>query len=224
MLRRKGHMFIALITICILFSLGGCLNQKTALEKMYEVMEKVVKAENTFEDQQDPLVRVEQEEKELYDQIITLGMKEYDQIVKRADKALLLVDEREKLMKLETESIEKSKEQFKELYSLIKELDDEKMKKDANHLYTIMMDRYEIHHELEQSYTKALEYDKELYNLFKRKDLTLEQVENQINQINQTYEEIYKINDRFNNQTQKYNDLKLKFYKEAGFNIVNMEK
>lgn len=219
----KRRYLLSLVILCALFLISGCLNQKTTPEKMYEVMEKVVNAENAFEKQQDPLVLAEKKEKELYDKIISLGMKEFDQIVKLADEALLLVEERKKLMDLETKSIIKSKEQFVELSPYINKLEDPSMKKDAKNLYEVMMERYNLHDELEQSYSKALQYDQELYQLFKSKELTINQIEDQINKINKIYEDVYKLNEKFNEQTKKYNDLKLQFYEEAGFKIENQK-
>lgn len=215
---KKG---LAILFFSTLFLLSGCLNQKTTPEKMYDVMEKVVVAENTFKDQQDPLVSAEKKEKALYDQIINLGMKEHDKIVQLSEEALSLVEERKKLMGLETESIKKSEEVFKELSPYIKELKENSMKKDAQKLYDLMMERYSLHNKLQESYFQAIQYDKELYELFKNKELTIEQIENQLNKINIIYEEVYKINEQFNVQTEKYNELKLDFYQKAGFKIVS---
>lgn len=184
-------------------------------------MEKVVVAENTFKDQQDPLVEAEKKEKALYDQIITLGMKEHDKILELSNEALSLVEERKKLMGLETESIQKSEDVFKELAPYIKDLKEDSLKKDAQKLYDSMIERYRLHNQLQKAYLQAVEYDKELYELFKNKELTIEQIENQLNKINKMYEEVYQINEQFNGQTEKYNKLKLAFYQEAGFKIVN---
>jgi hypothetical protein len=204
-----------------LFLLSGCLNQKTTPEKMYEVMEEVVIAESAFEKQQDPLVNAEKKEKQLYDEIISLGMKEYGQIVKLTDQALLLVKERETLMASETESIEKSKEKFEKLQPYIKELEEPALKKAAKELFDVMMERYKLHDELQQSYSDALKLDKDLYQMFRNKDLSMDQLESQINQINEKYQQVYQINEKFNLNTKRYNELKLVFYKEAGFKIDN---
>jgi hypothetical protein len=204
-----------------LFLLSGCLNQKTTPEKMYEVMEEVVIAESAFEKQQDPLVNAEKKEKQLYDEIISLGMKEYGQIVKLTDQALLLVKERETLMASETESIEKSKEKFEKLQPYIKELEEPVLNKAAKELFDVMMERYKLHDELQQSYSDALKLDKDLYQMFRNKDLSMDQLESQINQINEKYQQVYQINEKFNLNTKRYNELKLVFYKEAGFKIDN---
>jgi hypothetical protein len=204
-----------------LFLLSGCLNQKTTPEKMYEVMEEVVIAESAFEMQQDPLVNAEKKEKQLYDEIISLGMKEYGQIVKLTDQALLLVKERETLMASESESIKKSKVKFEKLQPYIKELEEPVLKKAAKELFNVMMERYKLHDELQQSYSDALKLDKDLYQMLRNKDLSMDQLESQINQINEKYQQVYQINEKFNLNTKRYNELKLVFYKEAGFKIDN---
>jgi hypothetical protein len=210
--------------ICSLFLLAGCLNRQTTAEKMHEMMEHVVQAEEVFELQQEPLAETEKEEKEVYDKIIALGMKKYDQIVQLAEEALLLVEQRKTLMVTETESIVESKKQFEKLLPLVEELNEPDLKKEAQGLYSIMMERYSIHDELQKEYLKALELDKELYQFFMLKDLSMEKLESQINSINEIYTNIYSINERFNQQTEKYNELKLKFYQNAGFNVGEKDK
>jgi hypothetical protein len=219
--RKKITFLFLLLLVVILIALSGCLNQKTTPEQMYEVMEKVVLEETTFENQQSPLVQAEKKEKQLYDQIISLGMKEHEQIVKLADEALLLVEDRRTLMASETASIEKSEVQFEKLLPYIEKLEEPSLKKEAKKLYEVMIKRYRLHEDLNLAYLQAIQFDKELYQLFKRKDLGMEELENQINQINEIYEKIYDINKQFNVNTKKYNDLKLVFYQKAGFKIEN---
>jgi hypothetical protein len=221
--RKKRTLLCLLLLVVALIVLSGCLNQKTTPEKMYEVMEKVVLEETTFENQQSPLVQAEKKEKQLYDQIISLGMKEHEQIVKLADEALLLVEERKTLMASETASIEKSEVQFEKLLPYIEKLEEPSLKKDAKKLYEVMIKRYRLHEDLSLAYSQALQFDQELYQLFKRKDLSMEELENQINQINEIYENIYEINEQFNGNTEEYNDLKLLFYQKAGFKIENKQ-
>jgi hypothetical protein len=218
---KRPILWIVLLVVLIILS--GCLNQKTTAEKMYEVMEKVVLEETTFENQQSPLVQAEKAEKQLYDQIISLGMKEYEQIVKLADEALLLVEQRKVLMATETESIEKSEVEFKKLLPYIEKLDEPTLEKDAKKLYGIMIQRYNLHEKLNQTYSDATKLDTDLYQMFKRKDLSMEDLENQINQINIKYEKIFEINKQFNLKTEEYNDLKLVFYQKAGFKIENQQ-
>ncbi|WP_257985056.1 YkyA family protein [Bacillus sp. T33-2] len=199
--------------------LPGCINRQTPAEKMFGELEKVVEIEKTFEEQQDPLVELEKKEKQIYEEIISLGLKEYDKIVSLADEALEIVDQRKKHMDKEQESIKASEKEFKQVTGIIDDIEEPGLKKQANTLYKTMSERYKIHDELYGSYTKGLEHDKQLYGMFKNKDLTMEQLETQINKVNETYEKVLKANEQFNAQTEKYNTEKLAFYKEAGLKV-----
>lgn len=205
------------IIICLV--LTGCFNKQSPEEKIHETLEKVVEAEKDFVNQQDPLVDLEKKEKEIFEQIMKLGMKEYDQIVKLADKGIKLVDERKNRINIEQASLVTSKEEFVKVEKIINEFEDKKIKKQALKLNNIMLKRYAIHDDLYKDYKKGLEYDKELYDLFKNKDVTLDQIEKQITKINDAYEKVLKENEAFNKQTELYNKEKLIFYRQAGFDV-----
>jgi hypothetical protein len=203
-----------------LFVLGGCMNKETPGEKAYSILEKTAEAEDGFEKQQDPLVKLEKQEKELYDQIIALGMKEFDQVKNLSDEALEAVGKREELMNKEQESIDASKEEFAPLEDIIPDIEDKEAKESAEELYKVMMDRYSVHDQLYSEYKKGLELDKELYSLFKKEDLTMEQLEAQIDKINQSYDQLMVHNKEFNELTKKYNEIKISFYKQAGVEVA----
>lgn len=220
--RRKGGLLITFVILAVL--LAGCINSETPAEKMYEVLENVVAAEGVFEEQQKPLVNLEQKEKELYDQIISLSMKDFDEIVKLSDEAIGSVQKREEHMQLEKESIANSKTQFEKLQGIIKEIEDEDLKKSAEQLYDTMMQRYENHETLYKSYGEAIQLDKELYELFKQEDLSLDALEAQIVKVNASYEQVLADNEVFNETTKQYNEQKLSFYKSAGLNVTTAEE
>ncbi|KON90403.1 lipoprotein [Sporosarcina globispora] len=203
--------------------LTGCMNNPEPEEKMYDVLENVVAKEKDFEKQQEPLVNLEKKEKELYDKIIDLGMKDFDEIKKLSDEASAIVEQRKNHMEKEQESIQASKKEFESLSPIIEEIENTKLNDKAKHLYKIMMDRYKIHDALYKDYSKALQLDKELYAMFKKEDLTLEQLEEQISKINEMYEKILASNKEFNEKTKEYNEAKLDFYKEAGLEINTEE-
>jgi len=214
----KSKWRFLISVIAVIFIITGCLAKETPEEKMYDVLEKVVDKEKVFEEQQDPLVKLEEEEKVLYDQIIKLGMKEYDQIVKLSDKALTLTEKRKTLMEKETNSIKDSEKEFKKVAVIKEDLDNQELKKLANDLYDTMTQRYEAHEVLYKEYTEALKNDKELYEMFKNKDLPLEDLEAKVVQLNDNYKKVFEANENFNNLTEQYNDKKLAFYKKAGLN------
>jgi len=199
--------------------LSGCVNGQSTEEKIYQLLENVVKIEKDFKDQQQPLLELEQKEKDIYDQILELGLKEKDQINSLADEAINLSAERKNLLDKEKESIDKSKTEFEGFKNLISEIKDESLKEEASALYSIMEERYEIHKQLYDKYVEAIKLDEELYNMLKDEDVSLDILEPQIEKINSIYSEVYSLNDQFNELTSKYNDGKIKFYQNAGLNI-----
>ncbi|WP_019152958.1 YkyA family protein [Robertmurraya massiliosenegalensis] len=199
--------------------LSGCLNRTSTTDEMYTVLENVVDLEQDFEQQQEPLVELEREEKEIYSKIIELGMKEFDQIVTLSEEALTIVDKRKEHMDKEEASIQASKQEFEKLVPLMEELEDEEIKTKAKELYEIMQKRFATHDTLYENYINGIEYDKELYQMFQQEELSIDQLEEQITKINDTYKIVLESNEQFNEFTEQYNEIKLQFYTAAGIEI-----
>ncbi|MDP4169502.1 MAG: YkyA family protein [Bacillota bacterium] len=213
----KNSTLIAIISSILM--LTGCFNQQTPAEKMYVVMEKVVTAEKGFEDQQDPLVELEMKEKVQYDQIMALGMKQYEKVVKIADEAIKNSLQRKAYMNVEQKSLKESEMEFKKTGEFIKDIDDDQLRNKAKELYKTMMTRYKTHAVLYREYMTGIAYDQELYRLFEKQNVTLDELQSEINKINSTYKKIYAANNQFNELTLKYNKEKLSFYEIAGIKI-----
>ncbi|WP_368857082.1 YkyA family protein [Neobacillus paridis] len=211
---RKSHFIITVIAIFVMLS--GCAKKNTTVEEIYHVLEKTVTKEKVFEQQQKPLVTLEKKEKNLYNQIIRLGLKQYDQIVKLSNEAIASVNQRKKLMDKETKSIEESEQEFKKIKPLIGKLEDPDLRKITSELADIMSKRYKAHEKLSLEYNDALKNDKKLYEMFKNKNLPLQELEGQVNKLNKIYKTISATNEEFNQLTEQYNKKKLSFYKKAG--------
>jgi hypothetical protein len=214
-----GLFRIILLCIVSIIVLTGCVNQQSAVEKMYNVLENVVKLEKEFEKQQEPLVLLEKQEKDLYNQIMAKGMKNHTEITKLSDEALTLVEQRRKHLQAEVDSLRSAEEEFKKIANIKEEISDSEQKQVADELYDLMMQRYKVHTELADIYLDALDMDQELYVMFKEEDISYEQLERLISDLNQLYVEISNLNERFNQYTTEYNEKKISFYKIAGFKI-----
>ena len=214
---RKSRLLFVMVIGMLLLS--GCLNKQTPVEKIYDVLEKVVTSENGFEEQQEPLNELEKQEKEIYDKIIGLGMKEFDEIKKLSDEAIAIVDKRKEHIDKEQESIGASQKEFQAISPFIDEIEETASKEKAQELYDIMMQRYQLYDELYQYYSEGVLLDKELYTMFKKEDLELTELDAQITKINEVYAKILTSNEKFNEKTKLYNETKLSFYKESGLKI-----
>ena len=215
-----GHrrFLILLLGIVLAVSAAGCSN-KTPEEESYDLLEELASIEQGYEEQHEPLQKLEAEDNEIYAQIIELGMKEMDQITSLSDEAIEGIEKREELMKKEKDSINQSRERFSEFDELIGKLSDEKAQKEAAELQDTMQQRYEDYDELYDLYLASLTEEKKLYELFKNENATRDQFETQLESVNKAYSALTEANNQYNEQTEKYNDKKMSFYNLAGIEV-----
>jgi DNA repair exonuclease SbcCD ATPase subunit len=219
---KARHLSIVLLLV-ITFTISGCLNKTSTEENLLILLEKIVKNEKDFEKQQVPITNLEEQEKALYDKIIQLGMKEFDQIVKLSDEAIENAKKREEAMKKERESIKSSQEEFKKFDSIIADIEEKETKQKAEELKKLMDIRYTAHEQLFESYMESIQKDIAVYEQFKKEDLTLEELQKHIDEVNASYDEVMKTNDAYNKATDEYNRKKMEFYKHAGLKVKVQE-
>ena len=87
-----------------------------------------------------------------------------------------------------------------------------------------MNERYEKYEKVYETYQQSLANDKQLYELFKKEDLKMVELQSQIEKINTSYEKVVKANEKFNAVTTKYNQAKDSFYETAGIKKTNPDK
>lgn len=218
-LMKKLITFLAIGILAV--TVAACSSPE---ETVFQVMEDAASQENAFEKQQKPMNKLESDEKALFDEIMELGMKEFDQIQKLADEALVNLDERRKLIDKEKEALEKSKEEFQKAKTELDKIKDGELKKEAQKLADLMDERYSAYDTLYSAYLTGLSEDKKIYELMKDEELSMEKLEKQIEASNNAYEKVQEANNTFNEKTEGFNEKKLEFYNKAGFNITNDNK
>jgi hypothetical protein len=214
-------MRIIFFTLAISFLLTGCDSKEKTTERMYQALENIVEAEKAFEEQQEPLVVLEKNEKEIYNQIMALGMKQHDEIVKLSDEALSIIDKRREHLQKEIDSINASKAEFKNAEEIRNEMDNSEQKKKVTELLEIMRNRYKVHNKLSKEYSSALDNDQVLYQMLKNESISYEKLEDHVTNLNTIYQKVYDANEEFNELTAQYNKKKLEFYEEAGLKLEN---
>lgn len=212
---KKQSVFI--LFLCT-FILSGCFGPSPE-ENIYQLLEEAASLEDTFKQQQKPLLELEKKESELYEKIMDLGMTEFDQVVTLSKEALTVIEDREKKIKTEHESIMASKEKFEEVTAEIKNIKDENIRDAANQLKTTMEDRYKSYETLFENYENSLSLDKELYTMLQKKDLTIEEFDSQLTKVNAAYKTVIQKNNEFNKLTEQFNEQKIEFYKKAELNV-----
>lgn len=212
LLKKMSFAFLFFI-----FLLSGC--GENPAETIYEHLEKAVVLEEMFKEQQAPLVEAEQKEHEIYEQIISLGIDEFDEIVRLSQEALIYVNKRYEMIDKEKSSIEAGYNEFNKITSEHLEKLDEEVVEAFNKLKETMDNRYKAYQTLYQNYKNALDLDKQLYEMLQQEDLTMEALQAHIDKINASYEEVLAAKEEFNQYTEQYNELKEEFYKKTNLNV-----
>lgn len=212
---------ILFILFIILIALLAACNGQSAEEKIHNHLEEAVSKEEGFENVQSEIVDLEEQEQNIYNQIIDLSMDDFDKIVELADQAIEIIDQRAEKIGEEKESIQASQEEFNEIENLISDIEEGTTKETAEAMYDKMNSRYDTYAELNDAYVKSLELEKDLYTMLKEEDLEQDKLTEHINSINESYEQVLTLNEKFNKDTQDYNELKKNFYETAGLGETN---
>jgi len=199
--------------IFMLLLIAAC-GKETKQEKIYNHLEGTVTLEKEFEKEQKKINELELKDQELYEEIINLGMDDFDKIVELSDEAIGYLDERLEHLQSEKESIDASKKEFLKIDNLIKELEAEE-ERQAKEMYDAMLDRYEAYDQVFEVYTTSIQLTKQLYELLQEEEIEEKQVVTLITKVNDSYLEVIASNEEFNDATVKYNRLKQEFYKTA---------
>nr|WP_275899548.1 YkyA family protein [Bacillus piscicola] len=195
--------------------LGAC--GKSAEEKTYAHLEEAVSIESSFQEQQDPLRKLEEKEESLYEKMLTLDSEETDKIQKHSKQAVELANEREDLLNKEKESIEAAYEEYKKAVEDMKDV--EGAAKEVKAVQQAMDDRYGAYQSLHETYLTAIKKDVQLYKSLTKENLTLETLKKKIDAVNDTYADVAKQSEKFNRFTDQYNEAKTALYEKAGFEL-----
>jgi hypothetical protein len=214
MLSFKKWVPASLITIVLLTACG-----ENPANTVYHHLENAVELEQPFEQQQEPLQKAELKENELFEEIISLGMSEFEEIVKNADEAIVSIQSRETMINHEKESIEESFQEFKKIEEAVEKIEDFEVVNVLTDLVKVMHDRYNNYQKLYDSYVAAIALDRTLFEMLQDEDLIMEDLQNQIDKVNEAYEKLEEYKKEFNKKTDEYNQLKREFYKKAELNV-----
>ncbi|WP_281998548.1 YkyA family protein [Priestia flexa] len=210
----KTKKIVSAIGISMML-LAGCSAESGDELEVYKALEKVADQEKQFIKEQQPMTALEEKENVLYEEILSIGMKEKEKVDEKASEALQLLDEREEHLVKEQESMQRSKEEFEKAKEKIELVKDEDIEKQANKLASLMESRYKAYDLMYASYEESVELDRELYTMFQKTNVKLNDLENQISSINEMYQKVQENSEKFNQATDAYNEEKKNFYKKV---------
>ncbi|WP_158318611.1 YkyA family protein [Halalkalibacter akibai] len=205
---------IAVFAIGILTGCG-----ERPVETVYHHLEAAVELEIPFEKQQEPMQKAELKENEIFDQIISLGLSDFEEIVSLAEEAIISIESREAMIQKEKQSIDESYNEFLNIKEQVDKINKDELITMLQELEDSMNTRYSNYNELNELYVQTLTEDRTLFELLKKEELTLEDLQDQINIVNELYEKVESKKEDFNTSTDTYNQLKRQFYEMAELNV-----
>src|SRR5699024_9146717 len=210
-IRLKKITYVAvLLAIGLLLSACG----DSPAEKIHKNLEESVDKEETAQNSQKEIAKLEEKENEIFDQVVDLSLDDFDKIKKHSNNALENIEKRTDKLKQEKEKttnakIEKSNDK----------IENEKTKKKAQEMKKQMDKRYKTYEDFNKIYADTLKDEKTLYTLLKKKDVEQKEVDKTLEKLNETYEKLISKNESFNSETEKYNQLKKEFYEGTDLKI-----
>lgn len=211
-------LYINMVMAFTLIILSACTNEQPA-ELMFENLEESVQIEQEIEAKQGPLTEAEQNEAELYKEMLEISSVE--EIEPLANEAITSAESRRSIMEEELELIDESYSIFLEVEPHVEDIDQEEpeQRTHGEDLIQVMNERYEVYQELHEVYMASVEQDIELYEMAMNEDVEMEELQAQHETVNESYSQITTLNDQFNELTTSYNEAKVSFYEESDLNI-----
>ncbi|MCL6588017.1 MAG: YkyA family protein [Anoxybacillus sp.] len=196
--------------VLIVILLQACSTPEQQIARLFEQLGKY---ETNISEHENQLARLEQKQATLYNDIMALGMKQVDNVVKLADEAEAIMKQREKQLEEEYRSMKKISERMEIINTYADDLQDETLQRQLRQLVQTRRKQYDSYEKLYAYYHTALTAEKELYRLFKQSDVTLADLQTQIGEVNEAYAKLFAANEQFNEYTKQYNQEKKQLYK-----------
>ena len=192
--------------VAVLLAIGLLLSAcgDSPAEKIHKNLEESVDKEETAQNSQKEIAKLEEKENEIFDQVVDLSLDDFDKIKKHSNNALENIEKRTDKLKQEKDSMEESKATFAKIEKSIDKLENEKTKKKAQEMKKQMDKRYKTYEDFNKIYADTLKDEKTLYTLLKKKDVEQKEVDKTLEKLNETYE---------------YNQLKKEFYEGTDLKI-----
>lgn len=196
--------------------LSGC--GESVEEKLYTTLEETVEIEESNETSK-KLNELEIKDKKLLNEIASLTDEKLEEINKKSEEAIEINKDLKEALEEEKTTFDEAEKEFEKSESLINKIEEDSEKELALEMYEVMIDRYATYDELAKEYEVTIDERIKFYGLMKEEDVEEEKALKQVEQINKHNEQIIKLNNRVNENTEKYNVLKKELYGTIDLNI-----
>lgn len=189
--------------------LGAC-SGPAAGEQLDGVLKNTFEAEKEYRETQGEMEKLEKEEQELFESIMSLTQEQQEEVKGHAEEAIASAEERLELLKAETASMDSAKENFKEIDTVIAETEDEAVKSDLEASKAKMQERFEAHAVFAEAYETLNAQQQELYEMLLDDEANLQELQKKALAVNEQNTAVQEAVEAFNTQTEEFNELKNK--------------
>lgn len=198
--------------------LSGCVGSKSEQE-LYTIFEKAATQEKAMFQQTATFDSLGQKDKELYSKILQQGKDSNASVQPMISEAIQILDQRQKTLDTEKDMLNNAQKEMKDADSKTNHMENGKLKDQAKQIEKLYKDRYDSFIQMYDSYKKAIQSEKELYNMLQTKDEKLKSINDKVKETNSLYKDAEDKIDQFNNATKDYNKEKVDFYQAANIKV-----
>jgi chromosome segregation ATPase len=177
-------------------------------EQLDTVLNDTFDAEKEYRETQKEMEELEKDEQQLFESIMALTQEQQDEVESQAKEALASAEERLELLKTEKESMNKARENFKEIDAVIAEADDAQIKEELEALKQKMQERFDSHGQFTEAYETLNGLQQELYTMLMDEETELPVLQEKAIEINKQNTAVQEAVTAFNNTTEQFNKMK----------------
>ncbi|ANU10420.1 hypothetical protein A1A1_00030 [Planococcus antarcticus DSM 14505] len=194
-------------TISSLLLLTACSGSGIR-EDLDQILNDTFNEEKDYRAVQDDLEEREKAEQQLFEEIMALTKEQQDLVAEQAQEALDSANERLEFLQAEKESMQSAEVNFAEIDGVIESAEEESVKADLEALKAGMLERFTAHDRFAEAYEELIVRQKELYEMLKNDESTLQMLQEKAAEVNKQNEQVQLAVTEFNELTQQVNDLK----------------
>lgn len=202
--------FAVMLSVAVF--LTGCHSDEKQAAKIHEAVKESAEFEQHFVANQLELYEARKKAQLVYMDLIDLDIHDEDVIHEKIEEANTYTEKQQKLLEEAKENFQKAYEKSVKMEKNIKRIQDEHQKNQASKLLTIMNKRKELMDAFFEDYHENLALQKSFYQHLADGKLSIETLDEQVDEMNKRSQEMGEIMQEFNQYTKQYVEVEKGYY------------
>lgn len=186
-------------------------NDHKRIEKVDHALENSAQSEELFAKKQRNLAETSKMENKLYHTILSLKVDQNEEITKITKEAQKLIEQQDQYLQEMEQHFDQAYSSIAVIKPLVKKMKGQKTENSTTTMLQLFEKRQQIYNSYCKDYKRLLALNKHLYEKLENKQYNEEELDKEVEQINQIYQNIKNQEQQFNQYTEKYNDEKMRY-------------